>query len=73
MSRWGYTGRGGASVLPEQRVRHCWDGLPAKRKHAPVHALCGAALRGLGPRDEPFDPAHPRACTRCTYSADTFR
>lgn len=65
MTRWGVTGRHAASVLPEDRIRHAWDGLPAKRKHAPVHALCGAALRSLGPRGEVYDPDHPRACRDC--------
>lgn len=65
--RWGYTGRvslpmGGHEPNP---IRHAWDGYPARRKHAPVRALCGAALRGLGPRGEPFDPKHERACNAC--------
>lgn len=63
--RWGVTGRHASRILPENRIRHAWDGLPARRKHAPVHALCGAALRSLGPRDEPFDPKHERACNAC--------
>jgi hypothetical protein len=72
--RWGYTARStpghadrGMSPRADDPdpVRHLWDGLPAKRKHAPVHAVCGAALRGLSPNREQFDPAHPRACSRC--------
>jgi hypothetical protein len=64
--RWGYTARGGLRAH-EQRdpVRHAWDGYPAARRHARLHAECGAALIGLGPRAEYFDPAHPRACQRC--------
>lgn len=62
--RWGTTGRTtwNAGIGP---IRHAWDGLPARRKNAPVRALCGAALRGLGPRDEAFDPKHDRACNSC--------
>lgn len=66
MTRWGHTGR--APLVwgrNDDPIRHAWDGYPAKRKHAPVHALCGAALRGLGPRGEVYDPDHPRACQRC--------
>lgn len=64
--RWGYTARNGGSVgKNDDPIRHAWDGLPAKRKSAPVHALCGAALRRLGPREEQFDPEHERACRRC--------
>lgn len=64
MTRWGYTARALGDDSPGP-VRHAWDGLPAKRKHAPVHAVCGAALRGLGPRQEHFRADHPRACRRC--------
>jgi hypothetical protein len=64
--RWGHTARDGGSVgRNEDPIRHAWDGFPAKRKGAPVHALCGAALRVLGPRSEGFDANHPRACRRC--------
>lgn len=64
--RWGHTARnGGAMDRNDDPIRHAWDGFPAKRKGAPVHAICGAALRRLGPRDQHFDPAHPRACSRC--------
>lgn len=71
--RWGFTGRGGLAAREApgfDPVRHAWNGLPAKRKGAPVHAICGAALRGLGPREEYFDSAHPRACDRCIDQAD---
>lgn len=62
--RWGTTARGTWNA-GEGPIRHAWDGLPAKRRYARVHALCGAALRSLGPRDEPFDPKHPRSCNAC--------
>jgi hypothetical protein len=67
MTRWGYTARAEHDRLRDDfdPIRHAWDGYPAKRKHAPVHARCGAALRGLGPRSEHYDPDHPRACRRC--------
>lgn len=79
--RWGYTARSSDGlalrgicrrISDPDSVRHAWDGLSAKRKGAPIHAICGAALRGLGPREEYFDPAHPRSCARCIDNADTF-
>lgn len=63
MHRWGYTARVGIEAL--NPIRHAWNGAPATRRDAPVHALCGAALRGLGGRSEHFDPNHERACKRC--------
>lgn len=66
--RWGTTARATIHTHGERGlgpIRHAWDGLPAKRKHARVHAICGAPLRRLGPRDEQFDPKHPRTCNTC--------
>lgn len=79
--RWGYTARSWHAAQtqgvcppldaePDGPVRHAWNGLPAKRPGAPLYAICGAALRGLGPRSDYFDPAHPRACKRCIDQAD---
>lgn len=78
MTRWGYTARqtpedGVLYPINDARsdgpVRHAWDGRPARRTNAPVHALCGAPLRGLSPNREAFDPAHPRACRACRRQA----
>lgn len=71
--RWGYTARSwhasrvGHAAGP---IRHAWDGLPANRPGARIHAICGAALVGLGPQREYFDPAHPRVCDRCIEHSD---
>lgn len=42
MTRWGHTARnGGALGRNADPIRHAWDGYPAKRKGAPVHAIPG--------------------------------
>lgn len=77
--RWGYTARSTPGMADRgmspragdtDAVRHCWDGYPAARKGARIHAICGAALVGLGPAREYFDPAHHRACARCIELSD---
>lgn len=45
-------------------LRHASNGQPASRTGKNVLAECGASVAVELP--DPFDPAHPRACTTCT-------